>query len=779
MSTFKRTAFKTLRLVILASICLVNKVHAQAPWPVDGYHGGMAAPSPVQLANPLQGTDSTGSFSHGNTYPAIALPFPMNTWAPYTQPVADSFFYQYNQKKLRGIRQTHQASVWVRDYAAFSLMPVSGKLAVTEDERASDFRHEEEIAQPSYYRALMDTWNVVTELTPTERCARFRFTFQNPSDSYIVLDSFPGDASVEVIAAENKIVGFTRFATGRVPRGFANYFVIAFDRPFVSHGVWTPDNKIQQGVSRLAGKQAGAYVQFDTIKDRKVECRVGSSYISIEQAQRNIDREIGKADFDTVRQQAEQCWNSALGRVKIEGGTEEQHRTFYSALYRSVLFPNRFHEPNEQGKPVYYSPYDGKIHSGVMYTDSGYWDTFRAAHPLYNLLFPEISAEILQSMISAYDQSGWLPAWSCPGQFQCMIGNHAFSLLADGWVKGVRDFDVQKAVTAMVHDAHNPGPIGTGRSGVKTYDRLGYVAFGDSSDSTAKTLEYAYDDFCAGVLARAAGRNSEADAFMKSAMNYINVFDPATKFARGRKADGTWCEPFDPIEWGGAFVEGNAWQWTWSVMHDVPGLINLMGGDKAFTDKLDTMLSMGSAVNTGTYRTMIHEMREMVAQNMGQYAHCNEPCHHILYLYDYAGQPWKTQARVRQVMNMLYQSTPDGLSGDEDTGQTSAWYVLSALGIYPVCPGDPNYAIGSPLFKKATISLPHGLKFTIAAPNNGPQRPYIHAAVLNGQPWNKVYLSHDQIAKGGQIVFDMTSVPDYQWGVGAESRPPASMPRHD
>lgn len=730
----------------------------------------------VQLANPLQGTDSSGSFSHGNTYPAIALPFPVNTWAPYTQPVADSFFYQYGQKQLRGIRQTHQASVWVRDYGAFSLMPVSGKLAVTEDERASGFRHEEETAQPSYYRVLLDTWNVIAEVTPTERCARFRFTFQNPSDAYIVLDSFPGDAAVEVVGKDNAIVGFTRFNTGRVPKDYANYFVIAFDRPFARHGVWTPDNKIQPDVSRLEGKQAGAYVKFDTTQNHTVECRVASSYISIEQARRNMEQEIGGAGFEAIRQKAEEQWNQMLGRVKIEGGTEEQQRTFYSALYRSLLFPNRFHEPDAEGKPVYYSPYDGKIHSGVMYTDSGYWDTFRAAHPLYNLLYPDVSAEILQSMISAYDQSGWLPTWSCPGHFGCMIGNHAFSLLADGWAKGVRDFDIQKAVTAMVHDAHDQG-FGLGRSGFKSYDKSGYVAFEETSDSTAKTLEYAYDDFCASVLARAAGRNAEADAFQKNAMNYTNVFDTATRFARGRKANGDWCEPFDPIEWGGAFVEGNAWQWTWSVMHDVPGLIQLMGGDAAFTGKLDTLLSMGSAVNTGTYHTMIHEMWEMVAQNMGQYAHCNEPCHHVLYLYNYAGQPWKTQFRVRQVMNQLYQSTPDGLCGDEDTGQTSAWYVLSALGIYPVCPGDPNYAIGSPLFKQATISRPHQQPFVISAPNNGPQRPYIHAATLNGQPWNKVYLSHEKIAQGGKIEFDMVSAPDYKWGVSPENRPPASLPR--
>ena len=357
-----------------------------------------------------------------------------------------------------------------------------------------------------------------------------------------------------------------------------------------------------------------------------------------------------------------------------------------------------------------------------------------------------------------------------------MIGNHAFSLLADGWVKGVTNFNVQTAANAVIHDAHNEGFPGLGRSGHKTYDQLGYVAFKDSSDCTAKTLEYAYDDYCASVIARAAGREAEARAFLKNARNYTNVIDPTHRLARGRNADGTWCEPFDPIEWGGAFVEGNAWQWTWSVMQDVPGLIQILGGDKGFTEKLDTLLSMSSAVNTGSYHTMIHEMWEMVAQNMGQYAHCNEPCHHILYLYDYAGQPWKTQMRVRQVMSQLYQSTPDGLCGDEDTGQTSAWYVFSALGFYPVCPGSDVYAIGSPLFDKATLKLAAGKEFVVTTRGNGPQKPFIERAALNGAPFDQVYLTHGQIVGGGQIEFHMSSRPHYEWAANAAARPPALMP---
>jgi predicted alpha-1,2-mannosidase len=733
-------------------------------------------PWPVMLANPLQGTDTRDGFSHGATHPAIALPFPMNTWAPYTEPQNNSFFYQYRHNHILGIRQSHEPSVWIQDHATFSLMPVSGKLVVTESDRASVFRHEAEVAQPSYYKVHLDTWNATAEVTPTERAARFRFTFEKPDDAYVVLDVFKSGkaVSVEVIPSENKIIGVARNNSGAVPDNYGNYFVITFDRPFTTNGVWS-DDQIQPGVTKLDGKHVGAFLKFDTSTNPVVECKVASSFISPEQAERNLQQEIGDADFDTIRHRAEQAWNAALGRVKIEGGSEEQQRTFYSGLYRSILFPHRIYEWDADHHPIYASPNDGRVHPGVMYTDSGYWDTFRAAHPLYNLLYPEISAEILQAVITSYKESGWLPAWSSPGNRQAMIGNHAFSLLADGWAKGVTNFDLSTAVDAVVHDAHQGGFFGMGRGDADLYERLGYIPYTNVFAGTARTLEYAYDDFCAAKLAHAAGRTAEEQTFRHNAMNYTNVFDPTSGFMRGRNEDGSWHEPFDPIEWGGPFIEGNSWQWSWSVMQDVPGLIRLMGGDAAFGRKLDTLFSMGSEVNVGTYHFMIHEMNEMVAQNLGQYAHGNEPVHHVIYLYDYAGQPWKTQARIREVMALLYQSTPDGLSGDEDTGQMSAWYVLSALGIYPVCPGTPDYLFGSPIFDKATINLANGKTFTIVARNNGPQEYYINGATLNGEALDKIYITHDQILRGGELDFQMASFPNYKWAVGEESRPPAAM----
>ncbi len=759
------------------------------------------------LAYPLMGTENiAGGFSHGNTIPEAALPFPMNAWAAYTQPQRDSFYYSYAATKIRGIRQTHQPSPWMGDYATFALMPVSGKLAVTETDRASEFSHDEELSQPSYYRVHLLDAKATAEVTPTERAARFRFSFEQPGDGFIVLDVFGADrdCSVQILPAERKIVGVARNNHGGVPDNFGNYFVIVFDQPFASFGTWQ-SNTVAQGNSSLQGHHVGAFVKFDLAgrkstgkkaaspKDRDgskalktaggyvVECKVASSYISPEQASLNLNREIGNADFDTIRKRAEQAWNQALGRVTIEGGSAEQHRTFYSCLYRALLFPEKFHEIDAQGKKVHYSPYDGKVHDGVLYTDSGFWDTFRAAHPLYNLLFPEVSAEIQQSLLNTYDESGWLPEWPSPGHRGIMIGENSFSLLADAWVKGVRGFDAQKAVADMIHDANNSHPhiSAVGRDGVKFYNEIGYVPYDNQhrratnsfAEASAKTLEFAYDDFCAAQLAHAVGKSAEAETFARHAMNYTNLFDPSVGFVRERKADGSWDEPFYPEQWGGGFTEGCSWHWTWCVFQDIPGLITRMGGDKAFVDKLEAVFSTPNNVRPGTYGGMIHEMTEMVAANLGQYAHGNEPIHHMLYLYDYAGAPWKTQVRVRQIMNLLYQPTPDGYCGDEDTGQMSAWYVFSALGFYPVCPGEPNYVIGSPLFDRATLNLSNGKHFTITATHNGSQEFYIRGATLNDEDYDKTYLPHDAIVKGGELVFRMSSQPNTRWGSSPESRP--------
>lgn len=729
-----------------------------------------AEETPADLVVTLQGSDSTGGFSHGNTYPAVALPFAMNAWSPYTQPCRDSFYYQYRQNKLRGFRQTHQPSPWIADYAAFSVMPVSGNLVCDEEGRASEFSHEKEVAKPFYYKVQMDKWDVTAEMTTTERCAAFRFTYPQDKDAFVVLDAFPKGSSVEVQPEQKRIIGWVKNNSGGVPENFANHFIIQFDQPFLDQGTWQPGSEPTQDL-KAESEHVGAWVKIDP-KTGPVTFRVSSSFIDQDQAQTNMLLETEKMDFDQICQKAKDRWNEVLNRIEIEGGLPDQRRTFYTAMYRATLFPHRLNEPDGKGGDRYYSPYDGQVHKGKMFTDSGFWDTFRCVHPLFNILFPELNEEILQGVIAAYEQSGWLPAWASPGHRGCMIGNHAFSLFADAWAKGNRNFDAKKAVEAMLHDSSQQGPIASiGRDGAESYLEKGYAAHDVTHESAAKTLEYAYNDYCAALVAEGVGRTSAAKKFRSRTQNYKNLWDPEVGFMRGKLANGEWMPDFDPARWGSPFTEGCSWHYTWSVFHDVQGLINLIGGDQAFTEKLDSVFQADPRVNTGAYGGMIHEMAEMVAAHMGQYAHGNQPIQHMIYLYGYAGQPWKTQIHAREVMARLYHPTPDGLCGDEDNGQTSAWYVFSALGMYPVNPASDEYVIGSPLFDKATIHLENGKDFVINAHTNGPMRPYIQEAKLNGDSLDRCFLRHGEITAGGTVDFRMDSYKNEQWAAGPDARP--------
>ena len=530
---------------------------------------------------------------------------------------------------------------------------------------------------------------------------------------------------------------------------------------------------MNHGNGSQEGEHVGAFLEFDVSESKQVTYRVASSYISHDQAELTLNREIGNESFDQVLEKADAEWNQMLGRVRVKGGTKEQQRTFYSAMYRSMLFPHKFHEIDENNEAHYFSPYDGKVHQGVLYTDSGLWDTFRAVHPLFNLMLPDLNADFLHGMLAAYDQSGWLPAWASPGHRECMIGNHAFSLFADAWVKGNRDFDADQALEAMVHDATHEGPIRSiGRDGATYYKELGYLPYPEISEATAKTLEFAYNDFCLSVLAEALGQDELAQQFQDSSSNWRNVFDPSIGFVRGKNKDGSWIEPFFPDEWGGPFTEGSSWHWTWCVFHQIEQLVEAMGGREAFAEKLDDVFNVPPTVRVGTYGQLIHEMTEMIALNMGQYAHGNQPIQHMVYLYVYAGQPWKTQQKVREIMHELYDSSPKGLCGDEDNGQTSAWYVFSALGFYPVTPGTPIYIIGSPLFERAELSLPNGKKLVIDAPGNGPQNCYIQSASFNDSPLNRAWLKHDEIMEGGVLHFEMGSEPNKNWGSDESDSPP-------
>lgn len=736
---------------------------------------GLNAQTPgnwVEYVNTLQGTNSSFGLSRGNTYPTLAMPWGMNFWTPQTGENRNGWIYQYSAKTIRGFRQTHQCSPWTNDYSAFSLMPVSGKLVVNQNDRALSFSHDNEVAKPHYYKVTFDN-QLTTEMAPTERGVFLRFSFVDDQDAYVIVDANNGGSMVKIIPEERKIIGYCKNANHSVTKDFANYFVIVFDQEFTEKGIWQNNSgELSPNVVEISGEYVGAYVGF--MEGAIVNARVVSSFISIEQAELNFKHELaGINDLEDVKALAQAAWNKQLGKIEVEGGTEEEMATFYSCFFRSMLFPRQFFEYDENMKPIYYSPYDYKVHTGYMYTDNGFWDTFRAQFPLNVILHPEMHGRYMQSLLDAYDQSGWLPSWSFPGHSGGMIGNHAFSLLADAYVKGIRTFDSRKALDAMRHDASAKGPRGPsiGRDAAKVYQELGYVPTPDHGEATSKTLEYSYNDFCAMQLARFAGFKKDEDFFGRTILNYKNVYDSSTRFMRGKRIDGSWTPDFNPEEWGGAFIEGCAWHYHWSVFHDVQGLINLMKGDQNFTAKLDSVFTVPNTFKVGTYGHVIHEMTEMAMINMGQYAHGNQPIQHMPYLYNYAGQPWKTQKWVRTIMNDLYNSGPDGFCGDEDQGQTSAWYVISALGLYAVCPGTDQYVIGSPVFRKAKLHLENGKTLIIEAENNSPENPYIHSSTLNGKKFTKNWLSYFEIMEGGVIHYRMSNRINRKRGIAREDRP--------
>ncbi len=728
----------------------------------------------VDYVDTRQGTDSHFGLSYGNTYPITAMPFAMHAWSPHTGPNGEGFKYQYFLDKIRGFQQVHQCSPWVSDYAVYTLMPVVGELKVGHEERASQFSHDNEVAKPHYYSVKFDN-GILSEIAPTTRGVHLRFTYpKKGGNAYLVLDGYNGMSEVKINPEKQEISGWVnnhRFVNNA--KTFRCYFVIRFDKPFEEWGVWENEkNAIEANATEGAGKGYGAYIRFKS--GAKVQAKAASSYISAEQAAVTLEQELGShKDFNATMQAGADTWNELLGRVDVEGGTEEQMRTFYSCLYRSNLFSRKFYEINEQGEPYYYSPYDGKVYDGYMFTDNGFWDTFRSQFPLTNILHPTQQGRYMNALLAAQEQCGWLPSWSCPGETGGMIGNHSISLLTDAWVKGIRSFDPEKALEAYAHEAMNKGPWGgaNGRAGWKEYWQLGYVSYPESLGSTAQTLEYAYDDFCAWQLARMTGNSFYEEIFGRVMYNYRNVFDKQTGFMRGRLKSGKWVEPFDALEWGGAYCEGNAWHYNWSVFHDVQGLINLYGDDETFTAKIDSVFTLPNTIKPGTYGYVIHEMKEMELAGMGQYAHGNQPIQHMIYLYSYAGQPWKTQYWARQIMHRLYNSSQRGFPGDEDQGGMSSWYVLSALGIYAVCPGTNQYVLGSPIFRKATITMEDGKKFVIEAEDNSLDNVYIEAAQLNGEALDRNWISYDEITRGGKLSFKMSAEPNKKRGTTKDAAP--------
>ena len=720
-------------LLLLAAAC-------QAPHSAD----------PVDYVNILTGTLSSYELSAGNTYPAVAVPWGAHFWTPQTGADGDGWTYRYDAHKLRGLKQTHQPSPWINDYGAFSLMPVTSGPCWKEDERESWFSHKGEVATPYYYKVYLATHDVTAEMTPTAHAAAFRLTYpQGPS--YLVADAFEG-GSVRLVDPYT-LEGCSVHNHGGVAPGFRNWFVIQSDTP----------------MEALPAQESTALLGFVTGEGQVVNLKVASSFVSPEQARENL-RELS-GSFDDVREAARDRWNTLLGRIQVEDTDLDHLRTFYSCLYRCLLFPRDLSEVTADGRRIHCSPHTGKVEEGYLYTDTGFWDTFRSLFPLLNLVYPEVAAHVQEGLVNHYLESGFLPEWGSPGHRGCMVGNNSASVVADAWLSGLRGYDVDKLWEAVTSDAHNVHPTvsSSGRLGWEAYDSLGYVPCDIGiNESAARTLEYAYDDWCIWQLGQALGRPAEELLpYEKAAQNYRQLYDAQVGLMNGRRSDGSFRRPFSPLKWGGDFTEGNALHYSWSVFHDVQGLMDLMGGPEAFAARLDTVFVMPPHFDDSYYGFPIHEIVEMTVMGMGNYAHGNQPIQHMLYLYDWCGQPWKAQARIREVMDKFYTPWADGYCGDEDNGQTSAWYVFSALGFYPVCPGSLQYALGTPLFKKVTLNLPGG---TTVIESDG-VGPYVKALSVNGRRWEHNYLLQSDVLSGARLQFKLSPSPVFTRGTAPDDKP--------
>lgn len=736
-------------LTIVLSMCQTKSEVSEKP-PLD---------SPVDYVSTLVGTLSKYSLSAGNTYPAIAMPWGSHFWTPQTGADGDGWIYSYTDDKIRGIKMTHQPSPWINDYGQFSIMPVTTGLVFDKEERASYFSHKSECAKPYYYSVYLADHDTFVELTPTEHSAKFRITYPEKELSYLVVDAFAGGSTVSV--SGNRITGCSVQNGGGVEDGFKLWFVIESDTPF----------EFEQIVN---GDHAHAIVGFRTTRGQKVGLNVSASFVSEEQAMVNLSEVNGK-EFDSLMDEGKARWNEVLGRISVEDKDIDNLRTFYSCLYRCLLFPRDLSEVTSDGRRIHRSPYDGQVHDGYLYTDTGFWDTFRSLFALVNLVYPEEASKMQQGLVNSYLESGFLPEWASPGHRSCMVGNNSASVVAEAWIKGIRGQDIDVLWEAVCKGAHSVHPKvpSSGRLGWEYYDSLGYVPCDVGiNESAARTLEYAYDDWCIWKLGKALGKTeAEIAPYALASTNYRNLYREDCGLMCGKNQDGSFPKQFNELKWGGDFTEGNALQYSWSVFHDPAGLADIMGGKQALASGLDRMLEMPPLFDESYYGFVVHEIREMQVMNMGNYAHGNQPVQHALYLYDWCGQPWKTQKYVREVMDRFYSATPDGYCGDEDNGQTSAWYVFSSLGFYPVCPASGEYAIGSPLFDKVTVNLPSGKTITITAKGNSRENVYVEKLKVNGRESSRNYLTHDLLVSGADISFRMSASPARDRGTTEEDSP--------
>jgi predicted alpha-1,2-mannosidase len=690
----------------------------------------------TRYVNPFIGTGG-----HGHTFPGAIVPFGMVQLSPDTRLTGwdGCSGYHYSDSEIYGFSHTHLSGTGISDYGDILLLP-SIDDGLPAGRRAARFQHRNETASPGYYSVRLDDGNILVELTATARVGIHRYTFPRTHAANIFLDLAHRD---KVLDARFRFINGTTIVGWRRSQAWAKdqvvYFALEFSKPFYA----------------FVGKDLKAYFRFDASDGKPLLVKVGISSVDIEGAQKNLKTELNHWDFDKVRADAKAAWNAELNKVVVNGGTQTQLTNFYTALYHAMTAPNLFMDVDGRYRGRDFKTHEAKDFSN--YTVFSLWDTFRAAHPLHTIIDQKRTRDFIKTFLVQYEQGGRLPVWElAANETDTMIGYHAVSVIADGAVKGIDGFDLRQAFAVMKHSAELK------HYGLGPYIERGFISMEDERESVSKVLEYAYDDWCIAQVARLLGEKQDYERYSARAQSYKNVFDRASGFMRPR-SNGNWIEPFDPREVTFAFTEANSWQYTFFVPHDVSGLIALMGGRPQFIKKLDQLFAADS-------RTTGREQADITGL-IGQYAHGNEPSHHIAYLYNYAGEPWKAQARVRQIMAQFYKAEPDGLIGNEDCGQMSAWYVLSAAGFYPVTPGSRTYAIGSPLFPEVRFNLENGKTFVIRARDVSDRNIYIQSAILNGKPYSKSFLLHDDLMAGGELVFQMGPRPNRRWGIGAGNEP--------
>ncbi|MFZ2021249.1 MAG: GH92 family glycosyl hydrolase [Terracidiphilus sp.] len=713
------------------------------------------------------------------TVPYVQRPFGMARLAPITTPgITD----RYLADKIYGFPA-----------GPAKLMASVGETETSPDVNASDFDHDFETATPYYYEADLQTWKIKAEFTASEEAAYYRFTFPASAHAHFILTL--GEGAELAVTGENTIEGSQKIdgPVGKLsdPDGETHeYFYAEFSRPFKSYQTWGREALCH--AAKQTGSDIGIVTDSATTEGEQIEVRVGISYISTDQARKNLEREIPGWTFDRVRSQTRAVWNRALSAIDVTGGDERQRTIFYTALYRSL---GRMTDITEDGK--YFSGYDHTVHDAQghdFYIDDGLWDTYRSLHPLQLLLNARQQQDMVRSYLRMYEQSGWLPSFpSAAGDQAVMIGHHAAEFILDVYAKGYRDFNVEEAYSAIRKNATETTMLPWSRAPLTSLDRVYFdkgffpaLKWGESEtipevtserrQAVSVTIENSYDDWCVEQLARALGKQKDANYFGQMANNYRNVFNAEMGFMAPKDADGNWVAHFDPKLGGGQggrdyFTEVNSWLYSFGVQHDVAGLVQLIGGRDAFNAKLDRLF----VEQYGTSKFHFLDQFPDATGLVGQYAQGNEPSFHIPYLYDFSGQPWKTQRRVRQLMDVWYGDGPLGIPGDDDGGETSSWYVLSALGFYPVCPGNPIYEIGSPIFAKSIIRLDNGKLFTILANHVSSRNKYIQSAQLNGKPLTGAWFTHAAIANGGTLVLEMGDSPNIKWGSAPEDAPPSQM----